>query len=133
MGNENQSTGIVFQHAFQSFFANYVHMVGRLIKNQHIRAALQNLTECQTYFLAPADTVTIADSGTYHLWDTSKFSYIDTLDASSASGSVAMAGGYGDKTLIGSSYADKLAGTSYNTTIDGGAGNDTIWCKSGKR
>jgi hypothetical protein len=82
--------------------------------------------------LAHADTVTIADSGTYNLWDTSKFSYIDTLDASSASGSVAMAGGYGDKTLIGSSYADKLAGTSYNTTIDGGAGNDTIWCKSGK-
>ena len=82
--------------------------------------------------LAHADTVTIADSGTYHLYDTSKFSYIDTLDASSATGSVTLAGGYGPKTIIGSSYADQLAGTSYNTTIDGGAGNDTIWCKSGK-
>ena len=82
--------------------------------------------------LAHTDTVTIAKSGTYRLWDTSKFSYIDTLDANRASGSVALAGGYGDKTIIGSSYADQLAGTSYDTTIDGGAGNDTIWCKSGR-
>ncbi|WP_303840507.1 calcium-binding protein [Selenomonas ruminantium] len=67
---------------------------------------------------------------TIHLYD-SNFHDIDTLDASSSSSRVAMAGSNGSSTLYGSKYDDDLAGSDGNTTFNGEGGADRIWCKGG--
>jgi len=50
----------------------------------------------------------------------------NTLDARSAAFSVALTGGGGDDTLLGSAFNDVLAGLGGADILNGGAGNDTL-------